>query len=284
MNLTPVTVLGLGSMGHALASAFVKAGHPTTVWNRTPGKAADLVAAGATEAATAAEAVTASPLVIAVLLDDAVARGVLGSAADALPGRVLANLTNGTPAQARETAAWATGLGASYLDGGIMATPPLIGGPASFVLYSGDRAAFEQHEGALKVLGDAKYLDADPGTAPLYDMALLSGMYGLAAGVEHAFAMVGAERAAAFGAELLVPWLQAMAGVFAGPAAADMEADSPLGMQAAALDNIVRASRGENVPRELEVHLLTMMRQIVSAGHTSVLPPLIAEISGRPTA
>ncbi|MGI5166087.1 NAD(P)-dependent oxidoreductase [Spirillospora sp. CA-253888] len=280
MNPTPVTILGLGSMGRALAAAFVKAGHPTTVWNRTPGKAAELVAAGATEAATPAEAVAASPLVIAVLLDDAVARGVLESAAGSLPGRVVANLTNGTPAQARATAAWAAEQGAAYLDGGIMATPPLIGGPASFVLYSGDRAAFDRHEGALKVLGDARYLDADAGTASLYDLALLSGMYGLAAGVGHAFAMVGTERAGAFGAELLVPWLQAMAGVFAGPAAADMDSDSPLGMQAMALDNIVQASRDENVPRELEVHLLTMMREIVAAGHTEVLPPLIEEISG----
>lgn len=31
-----VTVLGLGPMGAALASAFLAAGHPTTVWNRTP--------------------------------------------------------------------------------------------------------------------------------------------------------------------------------------------------------------------------------------------------------
>lgn len=36
----PVTVLGLGPMGRALASAFLAAGHPVTVWNRTPGRAA----------------------------------------------------------------------------------------------------------------------------------------------------------------------------------------------------------------------------------------------------
>ncbi|MER6901101.1 NAD(P)-binding domain-containing protein, partial [Amycolatopsis sp. NPDC000740] len=43
---TPVTVVGLGSMGRALAGAFLAAGHPTTVWNRTPDKAAPLVAGG----------------------------------------------------------------------------------------------------------------------------------------------------------------------------------------------------------------------------------------------
>lgn len=32
----PVTVIGLGEMGHALADALITAGHRTTVWNRTP--------------------------------------------------------------------------------------------------------------------------------------------------------------------------------------------------------------------------------------------------------
>ncbi|MFQ6331468.1 NAD(P)-binding domain-containing protein [Nocardia sp. CWNU-33] len=50
---TPVIVIGLGSMGSALAEAFVRAGHPTTVWNRSPEKAASLVARGATSGASA---------------------------------------------------------------------------------------------------------------------------------------------------------------------------------------------------------------------------------------
>src|ERR1700754_1265589 len=57
-----VTVLGLGAMGSALARAFIAAGHPTTVWNRAPEKAAALVAAGAARADTAATAVAARPL------------------------------------------------------------------------------------------------------------------------------------------------------------------------------------------------------------------------------
>ena len=36
---SPVTVLGLGLMGTALATALIKAGHPTSVWNRTTAKA-----------------------------------------------------------------------------------------------------------------------------------------------------------------------------------------------------------------------------------------------------
>ncbi|MFC0335597.1 NAD(P)-binding domain-containing protein [Paenibacillus sepulcri] len=35
VNLQPVSVIGLGMMGSALAQTFLKEGHQTTVWNRT---------------------------------------------------------------------------------------------------------------------------------------------------------------------------------------------------------------------------------------------------------
>jgi 3-hydroxyisobutyrate dehydrogenase-like beta-hydroxyacid dehydrogenase len=38
-----VTILGLGAMGSALAAALLDAGHTTTVWNRSAGKAGALV-------------------------------------------------------------------------------------------------------------------------------------------------------------------------------------------------------------------------------------------------
>ncbi|MER5418487.1 NAD(P)-binding domain-containing protein [Streptosporangium roseum] len=41
-------MIGLGPMGRAMAAAFLAAGHPTTVWNRTAGRADELLASGAT--------------------------------------------------------------------------------------------------------------------------------------------------------------------------------------------------------------------------------------------
>ena len=118
-----VTVIGLGLMGSTLAGAFLTSGMPTTVWNRSGEKADALVAEGAIRAATVAEAVAESQLVVVCLTTDEVVHQVLDPVADALPGRVLVNLTNGTPQQARATAAWAADHGARYLDGGIMACP-----------------------------------------------------------------------------------------------------------------------------------------------------------------
>lgn len=56
----PVTVIGLGLMGSALAGAFLANGNPTTVWNRSAEKADSLAAQGARRAATVADAVMAS--------------------------------------------------------------------------------------------------------------------------------------------------------------------------------------------------------------------------------
>ncbi|MGV9897077.1 NAD(P)-binding domain-containing protein, partial [Streptomyces tendae] len=47
----PLTVLGTGAMGTALVRAWLAAGHPVTVWNRTPARAEALAAQGATVAA-----------------------------------------------------------------------------------------------------------------------------------------------------------------------------------------------------------------------------------------
>jgi 3-hydroxyisobutyrate dehydrogenase-like beta-hydroxyacid dehydrogenase len=172
MTETTVSVLGLGAMGSALASAFVRAGHSTTVWNRTPGRATALTVPR--RADHAAAAVAASPLVVLCVVHYDAAYEALAPATGQLAGATLVNLCNGTPKQAREMAAWATGHGADYLDGGIMAVPPMIGDPAALTLYSGSPAAFETHRDTLASLGTARHLGADVGLAALHDIALLS--------------------------------------------------------------------------------------------------------------
>ncbi|MEV7007940.1 NAD(P)-binding domain-containing protein [Streptosporangium sp. NPDC051022] len=208
-----LTLLGLGAMGTALARAWLAAGHRLTVWNRTPDRAVPLAAEGATVAVTVAEAVAASDLVVVCLLDDASAEEVLAEAD--LTGKDLVDLTTRTPAQARARAGWAEGRGARFLDGGIMAIPAAIGVPGSggYVLYSGSRSLFDACRGTLAVPAGTVYLGEDPGFAALYDVALLSAMTGMFAGVAHAFALLRGEKDASpkeF-APLLADFLTAMA-------------------------------------------------------------------------
>ncbi|MFE0425679.1 NAD(P)-dependent oxidoreductase, partial [Streptomyces sp. NPDC058953] len=170
---TPVTVIGLGAMGTALAEAFIDSGHPTTVWNRSHRKAEQVVAKGAEFRADIQEAVAASPLVVTCVTTYDITRRILAPAADHLAGRVLVTLNSGTPSGAREMAAWAAGHETRFLDGAVMSVPSAVGTPDTLVFYSGDTATFRTHEAALGALGGGTvHLAAEPDVAALYDSAL----------------------------------------------------------------------------------------------------------------
>lgn len=64
-----VTVLGMGTMGRPIAANLLRADYPTTVWDRTPAKAAPLVRLGAAVAATATAAVANTDVLITMLPD-----------------------------------------------------------------------------------------------------------------------------------------------------------------------------------------------------------------------
>ncbi|MFD0393431.1 hypothetical protein ACFQ3Z_16580 [Streptomyces nogalater] len=92
-----------------------------------------------------------------------------------------------------------------------MAVPPMIGTPGAFVFYSGDPELFEEHRDTLAVPAGTEYVGADPGLAALHDVALLTGMYGMFAGITSAFALMrDTDVAPKEFAPLLVSWLNAM--------------------------------------------------------------------------
>ncbi|MEO3874747.1 NAD(P)-binding domain-containing protein [Nonomuraea sp. B12E4] len=281
-NRTPVTVIGLGAMGRALAGAFLESGHPTTVWNRSIDKAEELAARGATVANTVEEATAASPVVVVCVLDYAVVHEILGPLSGSLAGRTLVNLSNGTPKQAREAAEWAAGCGADYVDGGIMAVPVMIGRPEALILYSGSAGAFGVHERTLGALGTATYLNTDAGHAALYDLALLAAMYGMFGGFYQAAAMVGSEKVpAAEFAPMVVSWLNAMTAALPAVAAA-MDAgagaddDSNLRMQAVSFANILSASREQGVSTELLEPMQALLNRAVAAQRRGAGTPSLA--------
>lgn len=170
---TPVTVVGLGSMGSALAEAFIDAGHRTTVWNRTASKAAPLVLKGAVHTQTVDEAVAASPLVIACLTTYENTIEALQPAFATLKGRALVSLNSGSPAGARQMAQWAFGHGARHLDGAIKNVPSAVGAEDTLLYYGGDNTVFDEFASTLQVLGgDSVYLGTDPDLAALYETAV----------------------------------------------------------------------------------------------------------------
>ncbi|MBP1883458.1 NAD(P)-dependent oxidoreductase [Sinorhizobium mexicanum] len=272
--MSRISVLGLGAMGAALAATLIRKGHSVTVWNRTPSRAEPLAGAGARIATNPAEAVAASDLTILCVVDYAAAGAVLAEAQEALRGRDLVNLTNGTPREAKKLAAWAEEKGAAYLDGGIMAIPPMIGETGALILYSGSDAVFERHKPSLDALAESRHLGGDAGLAALYDLALLSGMYGLFSGFLHAGALVASSgRRVGDFLPLLQPWLQAMSGTLpdlAGKIDSGKHSDtvvSNLAMQATALENIARASTEQGVAPDFIEPMLRLAALRIADGH-----------------
>jgi 3-hydroxyisobutyrate dehydrogenase len=91
-----VAVLGIGSMGHGMAQSARRAGIPTIVWNREPGRTRDLADLGAEVAETPADAAARAGIVITMVTDaDAVLsiateQGMLDALA---PGSIWAQMS-----------------------------------------------------------------------------------------------------------------------------------------------------------------------------------------------
>ncbi|MGW6333660.1 NAD(P)-dependent oxidoreductase [Nocardia rhamnosiphila] len=284
---TTVAVLGLGPMGRAIATTLVKGGNPTTVWNRTPGKDAELVGLGAVSAPDTASAIHSAAVVVAVLGDHASVHEVLDPLADRLHGKALINLTSTAPEESRELARWAAGHGIDFLDGGIMAVPPMIGGPGASILYSGSGQVFERFRPGLEKLGAADYFGDDPGVAALYDFALLAGMYAMFTGFFHGAAMV---RSAGVTATSFAPraaaYITAMAGLL--PAYAEVidsgeytDEVQPARFHKPAFDAIVRASRDAGVALDIVGPIKNLIdRQIADGRAGEGLERITEELAG----
>lgn len=268
-----VTVLGLGAMGTAVAGTLLERGYRTTVWNRTGAKAAPLAEAGAAMAPTAEEAVAASPLVVLCLLDGTAVDHVLGSVEDAVSGKVLVNLTSGSPAQARANERWARERGAQYLDAKLLGDPPYVGTPNILIPVSGSRKAFDAHEQTLRELGAVTYHGENAGLAAVEFLAQVAVSYELLIGYLHTLRLVQAEGvdvvefaervAASLPAypALLTSIAQA---VRSGQYAPDL---GSLDVQAALMDDLIghRASVGVDTVRMREVKAL--MDRRIAGGH-----------------
>lgn len=273
---SPVTVVGLGAMGTALARAFLAAGHATTVWNRTAARAEPLVAAGAVHAAGLAEAVGSAGVTVVCVRDAVAVRELLEPMADRLAGRAVVNLTSSTPEDARSIAEWADRHRVRYVDGAIMVPVPLVGGPDGQVLYSGSAEVFEQHRDTLLALGgDAEFLGADPGLASLYDLAMLDVFFAGMASFLHASAVMGADGVPA---RSFLPYASRVMAILPATMeglARDVDQgrypgdEDTLDMNDAALEHIVVASRSRGVDPGLPALVRALTRGAIAEGRGS---------------
>lgn len=186
--MSDISIFGLGRMGSALASALIGGSHRVSVWNRTPSKAQPLVNLGATAAPSVDAAIEASPILLVCVDNYHVTRSIFeaDSIARKLSGRIVIQLSTGTPKEARESEMWFTALGAKYLDGAILCGPEEIATPNSTVLYAGHSEVFSRCNKLLRSFGqDCRFVGEKIGAASALDLAWLSHHYGMFAGLAH---------------------------------------------------------------------------------------------------
>ncbi len=152
-----VGFVGLGTMGAAMAANLGRAGFPLSVWNRTPGRATELVAAGATEARTPSEVAANSDVVVICVSDSPDVEGVLfghdGIASGAKSGLLIIDCSTISPSATRDFGARLTEKNVHIVDA------PVSGGSegaqkATLTIFvGGDTADVERAKPVLGAMG-----------------------------------------------------------------------------------------------------------------------------------
>jgi 2-hydroxy-3-oxopropionate reductase len=152
-----VAFIGLGIMGAPMAANLQKGGFDVTGYNRSPGKAGELIAAGGREAGSVAEAVRGARIVLTMLPDSPDVAGVVlgddGVLANASADAVLVDLSTIAPDIAREVSERAAERGIGTLDA------PVSGGEQGAIdatlsiMVGGDARVFDVVKPVLEAMG-----------------------------------------------------------------------------------------------------------------------------------
>ncbi|MFS2017525.1 NAD(P)-dependent oxidoreductase [Massilia sp. CT11-108] len=168
--------VGLGGMGHAMASNLISKGHTLRVWNRSPGKAAGLVGQGATLVEHPGQAVAGDGIVFTMVADDAaleqVVGGANGIAATLGPGGIHVSMSTVSPETTRKLAALHAERGAAFIAAPVFGRPTAAAAAMLFILAAGDAAARDKVLPLLETMGQRVFpLGDDPVAASIVKLS-----------------------------------------------------------------------------------------------------------------
>jgi 3-hydroxyisobutyrate dehydrogenase-like beta-hydroxyacid dehydrogenase len=197
MGDATIGLLHPGEMGAAVGRCLAGGGY-TVLWSpdgRSPATAERAEAAGLTAAGDLAELVRGADIIMSVCPPHAalgIARQVAQSQVAEFGG-IFVDANAIAPATAREVAAIVEAVGAAYVDGGIIGTPPV--GPGQTRLYLSGPRAEEVRRLFDGTAVDARVVNRDPavGAASAVKMAYASWTKGTVALVLAARALARAE-------------------------------------------------------------------------------------------
>ncbi|MEO0024077.1 MAG: hypothetical protein RL196_518 [Actinomycetota bacterium] len=133
-----VSLIGLGSMGTAMAAKILEKGFDLAIWNRTPKVAPELEEAGA-RFVTLAEALS-RPFVISMLSNDAAALAVFNDAnlASASENTIHINMSTLSTEASRALAAMHEKHGVGYIASPVLGRPAAISNGKLLIVVAGD--------------------------------------------------------------------------------------------------------------------------------------------------
>ena len=120
MRVERIGFVGLGTMGAAMAANLRRAGFEVTAWNRTPGRADELLALGGTEAGSPADVARSSDVVVVCVSDtpdvEAVVLGPDGVGEGLAAGGLVIDCSTIAPAATARIAATLRERGIGFVD------------------------------------------------------------------------------------------------------------------------------------------------------------------------
>ena len=177
--------IGLGHMGHGMATNLLKAGHQITAYNRSPGKAEALVQQGAIAARNVAEASTGE-VVFTMLSDDEAVEDVTfgenGIVASLAPGSTHVSSSTISVALSERLAAAHAEAGQRYAAAPVFGRPEAASAAKLFVIAAGAPQVLEPLVPLFDAIGQRTFVVSDqPHTA---NLVKLSGNFLLASAIE----------------------------------------------------------------------------------------------------
>lgn len=201
--MTAVAVIGLGAMGGRVARRLLDAGHDLRVWNRTPEKAAPVVMAGASAAATPAEAAAGAEVVVTMVTDPAalvaVSEGPSGVAAAASSGSIVAEMSTVGPDAVRRLRA-AIPPDVELVDAPVLGSLSEAEAGTLRIFVGGPAAAYDRLRPVFEALGTPLHV-GDLGSGAAAKLVANSALFGALGVLGEALALadaLGLDRATAF--------------------------------------------------------------------------------------
>lgn len=187
ISLPPLSLIGLGAMGSAMARRLLERGHPLTVWNRTPGRAAAIPAA---TQAPSPEAAAQADIVITMLADDKALLALAPLLATHMPsGALHISMSTVAPETSDHLASLHAAHGQAFLAAPVFGRPPAAEAGQLFILAAGAANALTRAQPIFESLGRAHFpLGPTPSQANVAKLAGNFMIMGLTASLGEALA------------------------------------------------------------------------------------------------